>query len=74
MILNPLLMGVHRLLVPVGMLRGRTLGRVDLDGEWTLWLLPPTSVDLLLVCSFAYHYQDKELTTSTRLPDIGDSE
>jgi hypothetical protein len=74
MILNLLLMGVHRQLVPVGMRRGRTLGRVDLDGEWTLWLLPPTLGGLLLVCSFAYHYQDKELMTSTRLPDIGDSE
>jgi hypothetical protein len=74
MILNLLLMGVHRQLVPVGMLRGRTLGRVDLDGEWILWLLPPTSVDLLLVSSFVYRYQDKELMTSTRLPDTGDSE
>jgi hypothetical protein len=73
MILNLLLMGVHRQLVPVGMLRGRTLGRVDLDGEWISWLLPPTSVDLLLVCFLRYHI-DKELMTSTRLPDIGDSE
>lgn len=74
MILNLLLMGVHRQLVPVGMLRGRTLGRVDLDGEWILWLLPRTSVDLLLVCSFACHHKDIQLMTSTRLPDTGDSE
>jgi hypothetical protein len=73
MILNLLLMGVHRQLVLVGMLRGRTLGRVDLDGEWTLWLLPRISVDLLLVCSFAYCH-GRELMTSPRLPDIGDSE
>jgi len=73
MILNLLLMVVHRPLVLVGMLRGRTLGRVDLDGEWTLWLLPPTSVDLLLVCSSTYHHNDKELTTSPCLPDIGDT-
>jgi hypothetical protein len=73
MILNLLLMGVHRQLVPVGMLRGRTLGRVDLDGEWILWLLPLTSVGLLLVCSLTYHHKDKKLMTSPRLPDIGDS-
>jgi hypothetical protein len=74
MILNLLLMGALRLLPAVGMLRGRTLGRVGLDGEWISWLLPPTSVDLLLVCSFTQHHKDKELTTSPRLPDIGDSE
>jgi hypothetical protein len=74
MILNLLLMGVHRQLVLVGMLRGRTLGRVDLDGEWTLWLPPLTSVDLLLVCSLTYHHKDIQLMTSTRLPNTGDSE
>jgi hypothetical protein len=74
MILNLLLMGVHRQLVPVGMLRGRTLGRVDLDGEWILWLLPLTSVGLLLVCSLTYHHKDIQLMTSTRLPNTGDSE
>jgi hypothetical protein len=73
MILNLLLMGVRRQLVLVGMLRGRTLGRVDLDGEWTLWLPPLTSVDLLLVCSLTCHHKDIQLMTSTRLPDIGDS-
>ena len=73
MILNLLLTAVPRLLVPVGMLKGRMHGRVDLDGEWTLWLLPPTSVDLFLVRSTIYP-PDKELMTSPRLPDIGDTE
>jgi hypothetical protein len=74
MILNLLLMVVLRLLVAVGMLRERTLGRVDSDGEWTLWRLPPTSEDLSLASSLAYYHKDTELTTSPRLPNIGDTE
>lgn len=66
-------MGVLRLLVLAGMLNGQTPGRVDSDGEWTSWLLPHTSVDLSLVSSIIYP-RDKELMTSPRLPDIGDSE
>ena len=73
MILNLLLMVVPRLLVLAGMLNGQTPGRVVSDGEWTLWLLPPTSVGLLLVRSTIYP-RDKELMTSPRLPDIGDTE
>ena len=73
MIPNLLLMEVLRLLVPVGMLRGQTPGRVDSDGEWTSWLLPHTSVDLSLVSSIIYP-RDKELMTSPRISDIGDSE
>jgi len=73
MILNLLLMVVLQLLVLAGMLNGQTPGRVVSDGEWTLWLLPPTSVGLLLVRSTIYP-RDKELMTSPRLPDIGDTE
>ena len=73
MIPNLLLMEVLRLLVLAGMLNGRMRGRADSDGEWTSWLLQHTSVDLSLVSSIIYP-RDKELMTSPRLSDIGDSE